>query len=84
MTITDIDILVYVWAFGILGSLTLFLGYYLHGRIDHLIDDPNLPDRLSDDERDYRQSQLSTGVLTLYVAGAVLVLAALGLYVWGV
>lgn len=84
MTITDIDILVYVWAFGILGALTLVLGYYLHGRIDGLIDDPNLPNRLSEDEREHRASQYGTGVLTLYVAGAVLVLAALGLYIWAV
>ena len=84
MTTTDADILAYVWAFGILGVLTLILGFYLHGRIDRLADDPNLPGRLSDDERGYRESQFSTGVLTLYVAGAALVLAALGLYIWGV
>ena len=52
--------------------------------LDGLIDDPKLPDRLSEDEREYRGSQLTVGVLTMYVVGIVLLLAALGLYIWGV
>ena len=81
---TDADILVYVYAFAVLGALTLGLGYFLRGRIDGLIDDPKLPDRLSEDEREYRGSQLATGVLTMYVVGTALLLAAIGLYIWGV
>ena len=57
---------------------------FLRGRIDGLLDDPKLPDRLSEDEREYRGSQLATGVLTMYVVGSILLLAALGLYLWGV
>ena len=81
---TDADILVYVYAFAVLGALTLGLGFFLRGRIDGLIDDPKLPGRLSEDEREYRGSQLATGVLTMYVVGTLLLLAALGLYIWGV
>ena len=81
---TDADILVYVYAFAVLGALTLGLGYFLRNRIDGLIDDPKLPGRLSEDEREYRGSQLATGVLTMYVVGTLLLLAALGLYIWGV
>jgi hypothetical protein len=84
MRITDADILAYVVAFAVLGALTLGLGMFLHGRIDGLIDDPKLPGRLSEDEREYRGSQLTMGVLTMYVVGIVLLLAALGLYIWGV
>ena len=46
--------------------------------------DPKLGERLSEDEQDYRWSQLNTGVLTLFVAGTVVLLAALGLYIWGI
>ena len=81
---TDADILVYVYAFAVLGALTLGLGFFMRGRIDGLIDDPKLPGRLSEDEREYRGSQLATGVLTMYVVGTILLLAALGLYIWGV
>ena len=81
---TDADILVYVYAFAVLGALTLGLAYFLRNRIDGLIDDPKLPGRLSEDEREYRGSQLATGVLTMYVVGTLLLLAALGLYIWGV
>jgi hypothetical protein len=84
MRITDTDILVYVYAFAILGALTLGLGFFMRGRIDGLIDDPKLPGRLSEDEREYRGSQLATGVLTMFVVGTILLLAALGLYIWGV
>lgn len=84
MSINDADILVYVYAFAILGVITLAIGFFARGRIDGLLDDPNLPDRLSEDEREYRGSQLATGVLTMFVVGTVLVLAALGLYIWGV
>jgi hypothetical protein len=84
VSITDADILAYVYAFAILGALTLALGVFMRGRIDGLIDDPKLPGRLSDEEREYRGSQLTTGVLTMYVVGTLLLLAALGLYIWGV
>lgn len=84
MNINDADILVYVYAFAVLGALTLGLGFFMRGRIDGLIDDPKLPGRLSEDEREYRGSQLATGVLTMYVVGTLLLLAALGLYIWGV
>ena len=84
MSINDADILVYVYAFAVLGALTLGLGFFMRGRIDGLIDDPKLPGRLSEDEREYRGSQLATGVLTMYVVGTLLLLAALGLYIWGV
>jgi hypothetical protein len=84
MRVTDADILVYVYAFAILGIITLAVGFFLRGRIDGLLDDPNLPDRLSEDEREYRGSQLATGVLTMYVVGTILLLGALGLYMWGV
>lgn len=82
MRITDADIMVYVYAFAILGALTLGLGFFMRGRIDGLIDDPKLPERLSEDEREYRGSQLATGVLTMFVVGTILLLAALGLYIW--
>jgi hypothetical protein len=82
--VTDADILAYVYAFAILGIITLAVGFFFRGRIDGLLDDPKLPDRLSEDEREYRGSQLTVGVLTMYVAGTILLLAALGLYVWGV
>lgn len=82
MNINDADILVYVYGFAVLGALTLGLGIFMRGRIDGLIDDPKLPGRLSEDEREYRGSQLATGVLTMYVVGTVLLLAALGLYIW--
>ena len=81
---SDADILAYVIAFAILGIVTLAIGFFLRGRIDGLLDDPKLPDRLSEDEREYRGSQLATGVLTMYVVGSILLLAALGLYLWGV
>ncbi|HJR89991.1 MAG TPA: hypothetical protein VJ782_07555 [Aeromicrobium sp.] len=84
MRFTDADVLVYVYAFAVLGALTLGLGLFLRGRIDGLIDDPKLPGRLSEDEREYRGSQLATGVLTMLVVGTLLLLAALGLYIWGV
>jgi hypothetical protein len=84
MSINDADILVYVYGFAVLGALTLGLGIFMRGRIDGLIDDPKLPGRLSEDEREYRGSQLATGVLTMYVVGTLLLLAALGLYIWGV
>jgi hypothetical protein len=82
MRITDADILAYVYAFAVLGALTLGLGFFMRGRIDGLIDDPKLPGRLSEDEREYRGSQLTVGVLTMYVVGTLLLLAALGLYIW--
>ena len=82
MNINDADILAYVFAFAILGALTLGLGFFMRGRIDGLIDDPKLPGRLSEDEREYRGSELSLGVLTMYVVGTLLLLAALGLYIW--
>jgi hypothetical protein len=84
MNINDADILVYVYAFAVLGALTLGLGFFMRGRIDGLIDDPKLPGRLSEDEREYRGSQLATGVLTMYVVGTLLLLAAVGLYIWGI
>lgn len=80
---SDADILAYVIAFAVLGVLTLALGIFFRNRIDSLLDDPKLPGRLSEDEREYRGSQLSTGVLTMFVVGTILLLAALGLYVWG-
>jgi hypothetical protein len=82
MNINDADILVYVYAFAVLGALTLGLGFFMRGRIDGLIDDPKLPGRLSEDEREYRGSQLATGVLTMYIVGTLLLLAAVGLYIW--
>lgn len=82
MRITDADIMVYVIAFAVLGGLTLVLGYFLRGRIDGLIDDPKLPGRLSEEEREYRGSQMATGVLTMYVAGTIMLLAALALFVF--
>ena len=82
MNINDADILAYVYGFAVLGALTLGLGIFMRGRIDGLIDDPKLPGRLSEDEREYRGSQLATGVLTMYVVGTLLLLAALGLYIW--
>ena len=82
MTINDADILAYVIAFAVLGGLCILLALFLRGRLEGLMVDPKLGDRLSEDEQDYRWSQLNTGVLTLFVAGAVLLLAALGLYVW--
>ena len=84
MRVTDADIMAYVIGFAVLGALTLGLGIFMRGRIDGLIDDPKLPGRLSEDEREYRGSELSMGVLTMFVAGTVLLLAALGLYIWGV
>lgn len=84
MRVTDADILAYVYAFAILGIITLAVGFFARGRIDGLLDDPKLPDRLSDEEREYRGSQLATGVLTMYVVGTILLLAALGLYLWQV
>jgi len=84
MRITDADIMAYVIAFAVLGALTLGLGFFMRDRIDGLLDDPKLPGRLSEDEREYRGSELSMGVLTMFVAGTVLLLAALGLYIWGV
>jgi hypothetical protein len=84
MRVTDADVLAYVYAFAVLGIITLAIGYFLRNRIDGLLDDPKLPDRLSEDEREYRGSQLATGVLTMYIAGTVLLLAALGLYIWGI
>ena len=84
MTVTDADVLFYVYAFAVLGIITLAIGFFARGRIDGWLDDPNLPDRLSEDEREYRGSQLATGVVTMFVIGTVLVLAALGLYIWGI
>lgn len=84
MRITDADILAFVYAFAILGIITLAIGFFARGRIDGLLDDPKLPGRLSEDEREYRGSQLATGVLVMFVVGTVLLLAALGLYIWGV
>jgi hypothetical protein len=84
MRVTDADIMAYVIAFAVLGIITLGLGIFMRGRIDGLIDDPKLPGRLSEDEREYRWGQLGMGVLTMYVFGTVLLLAALGLYIWGV
>lgn len=80
---TDADIFAYVVAFAVLGAITLALGFFARGRIDGLIDDPKLPDRLSEDEREYRGSQLSTGVATMFLVGGGLLIAAVGLYVWG-
>ncbi len=84
MTINDADILAYVISFVVLGGLCIVLGLFLRGRLESLMVDPKLGDRLSEDEQDYRWSQLNTGVLTLLVAGVVLILAALGLYIWWV
>lgn len=84
MNITDADIMAYVIAFAVLGIITLAVGFVLRGRIDGLLIDPKLGDNLSEDEREYRGSQLATGVLTMFVAGTALLLAALGLYIWGV
>jgi hypothetical protein len=82
MTINDADILAYVISFAVLGVLCIVLGLFLRGRLEGLMVDPKLPDQLSEDEQDYRWSQLNTGVLTLFVAGAVLLLGALGLYIF--
>ena len=83
MTINDADILAYVFSFAVLGGLCIVLGLFLRGRLEGLMVDPKFPDRvLSDDEEDHRWSQLNYGVLTLLVAGVVLLLAALGLYIW--
>jgi len=84
MRVTDADILAYVYAFALLGIITLAVGFFARGRLDGWLDDPKLPGRLSEDERGYRRSQLATGVLVMFVAGTVLLLAALGLYVWGI
>ncbi len=84
MTINDADILVYVIMFAVLGGLCVVIGLFLRGRLEGLMVDPKLPDRLSEDEQDYRWSQLNNGVLTLLVVGTVLLFAALGLYIWGV
>lgn len=81
MTINDADILIYVIMFAVLGGLCLVIGLFLRGRLEGLMADPKLPNQLSEDEQDYRWSQLNYGVLTLLVAGTVLLLAALGLYV---
>lgn len=82
MNLTDADIFAYVIALAAFGGVAVALGVFLNGRIDGLIDDPKLPERLSDDEREYRRRQLATGVLTLYIAGSVLLLAAVSLYIW--
>lgn len=82
MTINDADIFAYVIAFAVLGGLCILLGLFLRGRLEGLMVDPKLPDQLSEDEQDYRWSQLNTGVLTLFVTGAVLLLGALGLYIF--
>ncbi len=82
MTINDADIFAYVIGFAVLGGLCIILGLFLRGRLEGLMVDPKLPDQLSEDEQDYRWSQLNTGVLTLFVTGAVLLLAALGLYIF--
>lgn len=81
---TDNDILAYVIAFAVLGVLTLAIGFFAKGRVDGLLIDPKLGDHLSDDEHAYRSSQLHNGVLTMFVVGTILLLAALGLYVWGI
>ncbi len=83
MRITDADIMAYVIGFAVLGGLCLLLGMFLRGRIEGLLVDPKLGDRLSEDEQDYRWSQYNYGVLTLIVVGIILLLAAVGLYVWG-
>lgn len=84
MRITDADIFAYIIAFAVLGVITLAIGFVARDRIDGMIDDPKLPGRLSEDEREYRGSQLSTGVATMFIAGTILLLAALGLYIWGI
>lgn len=82
MSITEADIWPYVYAFSILGGLCVLLGFFFRGRIDGLIDDPKLPDRLDDDERQHRGSQLYAGVWTLFAGGIFLLLGALMLYIW--
>jgi hypothetical protein len=82
MTINDADIFAYIISFAVLGVLCIVLGLFLRGRLEGLMVDPKLPDQLSEDEQDYRWSQLNTGVLTLFVTGAVLLFAALGLYIF--
>jgi hypothetical protein len=84
MTINDADILAYVISFAVLGGLCILLGLFLRGRLEGLMVDPKLGEWQSEDEQDYRWSQLNTGVLTLLVVGTVLLFAALGLYIWGV
>ena len=84
MRVTDADIMAYVIAFAVLGALTLALGIFMRGRIDGLIDDPKLPGRLSEDEREYRWGELGMGVLSMYFFGTFVLLAALGLYICGV
>ena len=81
---SDADILAYVIAFAVLGVITLAIGFFARGKIDGLLVDPKLGDHLSDDEHEYRSSQLHNGVLTMYVVGTILLLAALALYIWGI
>lgn len=81
---SDADILAYVIAFAVLGVITLAIGFFARGKIDGLLVDSKLGDHLSDDEHEYRSSQLHNGVLTMYVVGTILLLAALALYVWGI
>ncbi len=81
MRITDTDIFAYIVMFAVLGGLCIVIGLFLRGRLEGLMADPKLPNQLSEDEQDYRWSQLNTGVLTLLVAGTALLLAALGLYI---
>jgi hypothetical protein len=74
------DILAFVVAFAILGILLIGFGLWGRDRVDSLLVDSRLGDRLDEDEHEYRAAMLRRGVTTMFAVGGLLVAAALGLY----
>jgi hypothetical protein len=81
-TIARADILAFVIAFAILGALLIGFGWWGRDRVDSLLVDTQLGDRLDADEHEYRASMLRRGVATMFVVGGLLLAAAIGLYVF--
>jgi hypothetical protein len=83
-TIARADILALVIAFVILGVLLIGFGWWGRDRVDSLLVDTRMGDRLDDDEHEYRASMLQRGVASMFIVGGILVAAAIGLYVFAV
>ena len=58
-----------------LGVLSVAFGLWSRGRVDQLLED----DPLTDDEYEYRSTQLHRGVITLIVVGCVLIITGVTL-----
>jgi hypothetical protein len=80
---TSADVMAFVIAFAILGILLIGFGLWGRGRVDSLLVDTHMGDRLDDEEHEYRASMLQRGVAGMFVVGGLLIVAAIGLYVFG-